>query len=124
MVFLDTHIVMWLGMGDLKRLSILARRLIVRQPVNISPFVRLELGFLYEMGKLKNRPEEFFSDVVRDLEAVIHEQPLVSIVAEAEKLSWTRDPFDRLIVGHALAAEAVLVTKDDLILANCKSARW
>jgi PIN domain nuclease of toxin-antitoxin system len=39
-------------------------------------------------------------------------------------LSFTRDPFDRLIAGHALAANATLLTVDDTLLAHVSCARW
>jgi PIN domain nuclease of toxin-antitoxin system len=40
------------------------------------------------------------------------------------KQSWTRDPFDRLIVGQASANGAVLVTKDAGIRQNYKQSIW
>jgi len=39
-------------------------------------------------------------------------------------LSWTRDPFDRLIVAHALAYSAVLCTRDRLVRDNYSHATW
>ncbi len=40
------------------------------------------------------------------------------------KEGWTRDPFDRLIVANAKAANASLVTKDERILKNYSRAVW
>jgi PIN domain nuclease of toxin-antitoxin system len=37
---------------------------------------------------------------------------------------WTRDPFDRLLVGHALARGAPLLTKDRLIRRHFRQAIW
>ena len=42
----------------------------------------------------------------------------------ARLLGWPRDPFDRLIVAHALASRATLLTADETILGNCAQARW
>lgn len=39
-------------------------------------------------------------------------------------LSFTRDPFDRLIASHALAAGAELLTVDETLRANVTIARW
>jgi len=39
-------------------------------------------------------------------------------------LSWTRYPFDRLIVAHALAYSAVLCTRDRRIRDNYSHATW
>ncbi len=38
--------------------------------------------------------------------------------------SWTRDPFDRLIVGHAAVDDELLLSKDRKILENYPFARW
>lgn len=46
------------------------------------------------------------------------------VVVEAAKLSWTRDPFDRLICATARVATAPLLTKDVTILANEPTAFW
>jgi PIN domain nuclease of toxin-antitoxin system len=41
----------------------------------------------------------------------------------SRSLTWTRDPFDRLIVGHAIADEqSVLISMDEVIQANYKNA--
>jgi PIN domain nuclease of toxin-antitoxin system len=39
-------------------------------------------------------------------------------------LSWTHDPFDRLIAAHAIVADAPLVTADRTILENLPLATW
>jgi len=46
------------------------------------------------------------------------------VETEAAPLTWTRDPFDRLIVGDATGANSALLTKDSTILANCPLAEW
>lgn len=39
-------------------------------------------------------------------------------------LTWTRDPFDRMIAAQAIVADAPLVTADRTILANLPLAVW
>lgn len=39
-------------------------------------------------------------------------------------LSWTRDPFDRIIVAPASLNHNILVTKDQSILKNYENAKW
>ncbi|MBW8060344.1 MAG: type II toxin-antitoxin system VapC family toxin [Solirubrobacterales bacterium] len=39
-------------------------------------------------------------------------------------LSWTHDPFDRLIAAHAIVADAPLITADRTILAHLPLAIW
>lgn len=45
-------------------------------------------------------------------------------MTHALKESWTRDPFDRLIVANAKAAGAPLITKDERIRKHYRRAIW
>jgi PIN domain nuclease of toxin-antitoxin system len=45
-------------------------------------------------------------------------------VQAAAGLTWTRDPFDRLIAAHAILSGAPLLTADRRILANLPQATW
>jgi PIN domain nuclease of toxin-antitoxin system len=49
---------------------------------------------------------------------------LIAAVHAAAPLTWTRDPFDRLIAGDALAANSQLLTKDHLMLHHLSLATW
>ncbi len=42
----------------------------------------------------------------------------------ATELSWTRDPFDRLISAHAVVTNAPLVTADETIREHLPLAVW
>lgn len=42
----------------------------------------------------------------------------------AADLSWTRDPFDRLISAHAIVANAPLITADETIRKHLSLAVW
>ena len=42
----------------------------------------------------------------------------------AKSLDWTRDPFDRLIVGQARASRLGLITKDRQIRRHFDGAFW
>jgi PIN domain nuclease of toxin-antitoxin system len=46
------------------------------------------------------------------------------LVQAAAGLSWTRDPFDRLIAAHAVVTEAPLLTADRTILEHLPQAIW
>jgi len=52
------------------------------------------------------------------------DKSLNTIVSGALNLSWTRDPFDRIIVANASVNNDILVTKDQNILKNYKKAMW
>jgi len=45
-------------------------------------------------------------------------------VRAAVDLTWTRDPFDRLIDAHAIAASVPLLTADRAILEHLPLATW
>ena len=55
---------------------------------------------------------------------VLSNAPFAAVVNQARALTWTRDPFDRLIAGAALADGAGLVTADRQILENLPGAIW
>ena len=60
----------------------------------------------------------------RTLGLQVADASLAELVQAATDLSWTRDPFDRLIAAHAIVANAPLVTADETILGNLSLATW
>jgi PIN domain nuclease of toxin-antitoxin system len=50
--------------------------------------------------------------------------PLTAVIGVAKEISWTRDPFDRLIAAQAIVADAPLVTADRTILEHLPQAIW
>ncbi len=65
-------------------------------------------------------PERFFA-TLRIALRLLYEP---AVVAHARAQTWTRDPFDRLIVGQAAAGDAQLVTRDAEIRAHYARAVW
>lgn len=124
MIRLDTHVVVWLYTGDVERLSDTATALLEEQEPVISPMVELEVTFLQEIGRLSVGGPVVVADLRERLGLTGSGQRVASVVAAANPLSWTHDPFDRLIVGDALAADCPLLTKDRTIRDNCPLARW
>jgi len=49
---------------------------------------------------------------------------IITIVSGTLDFSWTRDPFDRIIVANAAVNHNILVTKDQNILENYEKAIW
>lgn len=92
--------------------------------LRISPFVLLEIQFLQEIGRLNVGPDQWFDILKRDFDVRICPIPVQRIILEAFKLSWTRDPFDRIIVAQAIAGEGKLITKDGRIHENFAGALW
>ena len=52
MIYLDTHVVVWLYAGDTERLSVHARQHIESNELLVSPIVLLELAYLKELGRI------------------------------------------------------------------------
>jgi PIN domain nuclease of toxin-antitoxin system len=46
----------------------------------------------------------------------IDEIPLNALIGISLNESWTRDPFDRIIVSHAKLKNTALITRDKIIL--------
>jgi PIN domain nuclease of toxin-antitoxin system len=46
------------------------------------------------------------------------------VINAAKELSWTRDPFDRLISAHAIVANVPLITADETIREHLHLAVW
>lgn len=125
MIHVDTHIAVWTFLGQTRRLTSRARRALATGPVVYSPMLRLELNILHERRKLPaDSPDLVIADLVKDFDAREYDGPFSSIISIAEDLRWTTDPFDRLIVATALAANAKLVTADGDIIDHFPDALW
>ncbi len=124
MIYLDSHIVVWLYAGLTDKLSNLAKALINEHELFISPIVRLELQYLYEIGRITEKSDLIISDLFELLELKLCPKDFNTIVSQSLEINWTRDPFDRLIVSHAQVNNNILITKDKVILANYDHAIW
>lgn len=124
MIYLDTHVVVWLYAGELAMLSEPAKDLINDNDTAISPIVRLELQYLYEIQRITVDAEVIVSDLSERIGLKICDKPFNAIVSGAFGFSWSRDPFDRIIVSHASVNDNLLVTKDQTILTHYKNAMW
>jgi PIN domain nuclease of toxin-antitoxin system len=124
MIFLDTNVTVWLFMGDTNLLSHRITQLLDTDDLVISPMVRLELQYLYEIGRAKNQAKDVIDSLYSSIGLVVHDFSFARIVENSIETKWTRDPFDRLITGHAAALDAILLTKDEKIRKEYKKAVW
>lgn len=124
MIYLDTHVVVWLYAGDIARLSAKAREMINAHDIYISPAVRLELQYLYEIERITVEANEIVFDLSDRIGLKMCDKSFHAIVNAALGLSWTRDPFDRIIVANAALNHNPLVTKDENILEHYENAVW
>jgi PIN domain nuclease of toxin-antitoxin system len=123
-IHLDTHVLVWLYAGELDRIPPAARALLEAAELGFSPMVELELTYLHEVGRTTVPARTILDELLPRLELTTAAAPFASVVREAAALSWTRDPFDRLIAGQALADGAQLLTADATLLANLPGAIW
>ena len=124
MIYLDTHVAVWLYDGELERLPRLAKELLEEHALRVSPMVVLELRYLYETDRITvDAPA-----IVEYLESAVGMRvcaiPFNRVVVEGLSIDWTRDPFDRLIIAQARAAQSRLLTKDRTIRSNVDFAVW
>ncbi len=124
MIYLDTHVVVWLYGGLTDKLTDIAKSFINQDEIYICPIVRLELQYLYEIERITVSGDTILNDLSSRIGLTICQQDFNSIITQALTINWTRDPFDRLIVANALINQNILITKDNNILANYHNAKW
>lgn len=124
MIFLDTHVVIWLHAKLLDKLSSDAIQQIEDNEILITQMVRLEMQYLFEIGRIKVTPEAIIKDLNKTIGLKISQMKVEQVFDHAIDYQWTRDVFDRLITAEAEAMGVTLVTKDKKILANYEKAIW
>lgn len=114
----------WLYEGADNRLPEAARALLASGEPGVSPIVELELAYLYEVGRVSEPPSAPLAALQQTIGLSVIDVSTASLVDAASTLSWTRDPFDRLIAAHTIVAGAPLVTADRTILEHLPQAVW
>ena len=124
MIALDTHVAVWLHAGEISLLPRIVRKRIDTEPSVVCPLVALELEYLFEIERIGFSADTILADLATDIGLEICSLPFLPTLREALKVTWTRDPFDRIISAHAVANALDLATKDRLIRDNCARAVW
>jgi len=124
LIYLDTHVVAWLFSDRVDLLPAAARSRIEESDLLISPAVKLELQYLYEIRRITFSGEHIVNALEKELALKTCDLPFLSVIDVALDASWTRDPFDRLIASQANLRGATLLTKDRGILSHCEWAEW
>lgn len=126
MIHLDTHVVVWLGIGEFERFPESLIRRMEDDDLAISPIVELELAFLHEIGRVSEGPTRFLDGLRRAIGLTVDATPFERVAAQAasDGLAFTRDPFDRIIAAQAVCAGAPLVTKDRALRQHLDLALW
>lgn len=124
LIYLDTHVVAWLYAGQLDLLSPRAAKLIEIEELRISPMVILELECLRETGRLTVGGNTIVQSLFTQIGLQVCDLAFPAVIESSLDQGWTRDPFDRVIVGHAALAGSSLLTKDQNIRRHYRLARW
>lgn len=86
--------------------------------------MRLELQYLYEIKRLKDKPDVILLDLAEKIALKICNHNFNDIISASLTITWTRDPFDRIITANALLNNNILLSKDENILNNYLYAKW
>jgi PIN domain nuclease of toxin-antitoxin system len=123
--YLDTHAAIWLAEARTDKLSHRALAYIEKAEVRLSPMMVLELEYLYETQRTVLTPQQVVYKLETELGAVVCQYPFPIIVEVALGETWTRDPFDRMIVAHAKAnGQAALISRVELIREHYPQTIW
>jgi PIN domain nuclease of toxin-antitoxin system len=124
MIFLDTHAVIWLYSGQLDLFNPKSLKLINTEQVCISHIVRLEIQYLYEIKRVKFESGLIIDTLIDEIGLKFSDNNFDSIVRQALHFSFTRDPFDRIIVADASINNSKLISKDRNLKKHYKNTIW
>ena len=125
LIYLDTHVVLWLYLRKGEGISERARQSIEYEPeILISPMALLELDYLHEIGRTTLGSEPVFNYLHQQIDLQVCQKSFPDVIRTASQLSWTRDPFDRVITAQAATDGSSLITKDEIILHHYENAVW
>jgi len=114
-ILLDTNALIWLEQGH-PRSQVLER---ADRQLYASPATLLELQFLIEAGRIRLRSGTL-ERLAEDDRWLLDDPPAAAWFGQAIDLSWTRDPFDRLLVAHARLRGWRFATADTVLLERLK----
>lgn len=115
MLFLDTHVALWLYAEP---------ALIPKGMRSEIDNAELEISFLHEIGRLTDDHEGVLGTLHRDVHLQVETDGWTRAAEIANHLSWTRDPFDRVITAHAICYNTPLCTQDRTIRNHYARAFW
>jgi PIN domain nuclease of toxin-antitoxin system len=122
--YLDTHIAVWLHMGESGLIGKMAKARLKTHELRVSPIVLLELQYLFDTNKSNFKPKVIIDTLADSIGLMICQKDFGAIVNTALHQGWTRDPFDRIIVSQAALGHDTLITKDEKILQHYSKAIW
>jgi PIN domain nuclease of toxin-antitoxin system len=117
-ILLDTHTVLWWA-GDIERLSTKARTILsdVQSDIFMSVVTVWEIAIKYHLGRLRMpiSPEQFIAHLTAELQLTILPIEASHTFTAASLPFHHRDPFDRLLVSHAMYHNIPILTSDSVL---------
>lgn len=86
-----------------------------RDPIGLMPA---------RIGRVTEPSQVIVADLANRIGLQVGGKDFNTIISRALQTTWTRDPFDRVIVANAALQENILISKDRNILENYRHARW
>lgn len=97
-IYLDTHTVIWLYLMEMDRFSDKVIYLLKNNYLFVSPMVKLELQYLYEIKRLNDSPEMILQSLKQSINLSICQKSWLDVVNMALTCDFTRDAFDRSLL--------------------------
>jgi PIN domain nuclease of toxin-antitoxin system len=117
--------VVWLCQNDLPKISGPALDAINEHDLLVSPVVLIELNFLYQIGGIVRAPQDLAKQLRMQIGVKVCDHSFPDLAETALFETWTRDPFDLMIVSHAKSNNySPLITRDEKIRAHYPRAVW
>lgn len=124
-VYLDTHAVIWLCEGLTGKLTPAASEAIESSQVEISPMVLVELEYLFEIKRILKPPMALLDQLQTLIGLRMSDHAFSTVVQASLFETWTRDPFDRIIVAQARSdGYSGLITADAKIHEHYSKTIW
>lgn len=124
LVYLDTHVVIWLYQKERTLFTLKGQGLIDTENLLISPIVELEIEYLFEIDKISERSSKILQYLQNKIDLKISTFPFGEVIKKAVTVKWTRDPFDRIITAQAAVDDAILLSRDKQIQKHYPKAVW
>jgi PIN domain nuclease of toxin-antitoxin system len=124
LIYLDTHVVVWLHSGRLELFSPAGLDAVQERTPHISPIVALEIQYLFETERVLFKSETIVHDLSESLGLQVCKLDFNRVIARSLTMGWTRDPFDRIITAQASLLNSALLTKDQTIRKHYRHAFW
>lgn len=79
---------------------------------------------MHEIGRARDPAPTMLLALRSSIGLEVDDISFTEVARTAVGLTWTRDPFDRMIAAQAIVADAPLITADRTILDNLSLATW